>query len=168
VTEVWLRGPVEGIPRELVPAAHALLQAAEDVERVVPPLSAEELWARPAGAASVGFHAKHIGGSIDRLLTYARGEQLSPSQMATLRAEGEPGDPPLDAPAAARVATEGIAGAIDVLRATPLDTIHEPRSVGRAGLPSTVIGLLFHIAEHTQRHVGHIITTAKIVRGIER
>lgn len=162
--EPWLRGPVPGVHPTLMPAAHALLQAAEDIERAASSLSAEELWARPGGAASVGFHLRHVPGSIDRLLTYARGEQLTEEQFRVLRAEGEPGDPPAGAAALLAGVREAIEHAIEVIRATPTDTLYEPRSVGRAGLPTNVFGLLFHVAEHTQRHSGQIIATAKCVR----
>ena len=162
--EPWLRGPVEGYPPLLQPVAHALLQAGEDLPRAAAGLEPDQLWARPGGAASVGFHLRHIGGSLDRLLTYARGEMLTQAQMTFLGAEGEPGDPP----ASAEELVEGVARALEralaQLRATPEAILLEPRRVGRAGLPSTVQGLLFHAAEHTQRHVGQVITTAKVVR----
>ena len=162
--EVWLRGPVEGVDPLLMPAAHALLQAREDVERAALGLSLRELWSTPGGAAPVGFHLRHVAGSIDRLLTYARGAPLDDRQRAALAAEQAPGDPPADAPALVRAATAAIDGALDALRRTDAATLHVPRTVGRAALPTTVFGLLFHIAEHTQRHVGQVITTGKIVR----
>ena len=107
---------------------------------------------------------RHAGGALDRLLTYARGDALSDAQRAALKAEGEPGDPP--APLAAVVADVGriIDAAMDQLRATPRDSLLDERKVGRAGLPATVLGLLFHAAEHTTRHVGQAITTALIQR----
>jgi hypothetical protein len=162
--EVWMRGPVPDVPPLLQPAAHALLQSLEEVRGVVGPLSAEHLWARPGGAASVGFHLRHAAGSLDRLLTYARGEGLSEEQRAYLAAEGEPGSPP--APAAGLVAAfeRQVGRALDQLRRTDESTLLEPRGVGRLQLPSTVLGLLFHAAEHAQRHVGQIVTTAKIVQ----
>ncbi|HEX5830091.1 MAG TPA: DinB family protein, partial [Gemmatimonadaceae bacterium] len=95
--EPWLRGPVPGVPDELQPAAHALLQAREDLPRAAAGLAPTELWMRPGGAASVGFHLRHLAGSLDRLFTYARGESLSPAQLAALAAEQSPGDPPPDA-----------------------------------------------------------------------
>src|SRR5436309_4054542 len=164
--EVWLRGPVPGVLPLLQPVTHALLQAVEEVRRVVGPLSPDHLWARPGGAASVGFHVRHAAGSLDRLFTYARGEGLSAEQRAYLAAEGEPGSPP--APAADLVAAfEGQVGrALDQLRQTDESTLMAPRGVGRLQLPSTVLGLLFHAAEHTQRHAGQIVTTAKIVQGL--
>jgi uncharacterized damage-inducible protein DinB len=164
--EAWLRGPLEGVNPFLMPAAHALVQAAEDLERAAAPLEAEELWLRPGGAASVGFHLRHIAGSIERLLTYAAGRQLTEEQKQAVAGEAEPGEPPEPAAAVLQAAQAAIERALEVLRATPREALLEPREVGRARLPSTVLGLLFHVAEHTQRHTGQVITTAKIVRGL--
>lgn len=166
--EVWLRGPIEGVSPLRMPAAHALLGAAEDVARAASDLTVDELWVRPGGAASVGFHLRHVAGSIDRLLTYARGAALTDAQRAFLASEGEPGHPPASADALVRLCCETIRAAVDFVRDTRDETLWEARGVGRAQLPSTVGGLLFHVAEHTQRHTGQIITTAKIVRGLRR
>ena len=162
--EVWLRGPVPGIASLLQPAAHALIQAAEEVRRTVAPLSDDVLWKTPGGAASVGFHVRHAAGSLDRLYTYARGEMLSATQLAALKRETAPEEQG-NAAAAELVAVfeAQVERALAQLRDTLADRLTEPREVGRARLPSTVLGLLFHGAEHTQRHVGQTITTAKIV-----
>jgi uncharacterized damage-inducible protein DinB len=161
--EFWMRGiQVEGISPALQPVAHALLQAMEDLEAAASGLSADELWARPGGAASAGFHLRHLAGSLDRLTTYARGESLSEAQFAALRSEQEPGAAVDDLLAHVR-ATLG--RALDQLRATPDASLDEPRAVGRGRLPSSVRGLLYHAGEHTARHTGQVITTAKIVRG---
>jgi uncharacterized damage-inducible protein DinB len=164
--EPWLRGALPDVAPELMPAAHALMQAREDIERAASGLSIDELWVRPGGAASVGFHLRHVAGSIDRLLTYARGESLNVAQHAVLTGEEEKGTLSATATELVGVATTAIDLALSVIRATPIRTLAEARTVGRAALPSTVLGLLFHIAEHTQRHVGQIVTTAKIVRGL--
>lgn len=166
--EAWLRGPIPGLDPYLMPAAHALVQSAEDLERAAAPLAADELWATPGGAASVGFHLRHIAGSIDRLLTYARGGALDDRQRVVLAEEQMVGTPPAEAPELIRLARGAIDHALDTLRATPRESLLEARKVGRAGLPSTVLGLLVHVAEHTQRHTGQVITTAKIVRGLRR
>lgn len=163
--EVWLRGPVEGINPALMPAAHALLQAAEDLEKVAATLSPADLTATPGGAASIYFHLRHIAGSIDRLTTYARGEKLDESQRAALRSEKEPPGKMEDASALVEKVVEAIHRAIQQMRKTPVASLYEPRKVGSAGLPSTVMGLLFHTAEHAQRHTGQVIATAGIVRG---
>src|SRR5215510_11932668 len=89
--EVWLRGPIPGIPELLQPVAHALMQAREEVERMMVDFPEEHLWTRPGGVASPGFHLRHLAGVIDRLFTYARGEQLSAEQLKYLKGEGRPG-----------------------------------------------------------------------------
>ncbi len=150
----------------LMPAAHALLQAAADIKGAASALSAEEVWRRPGDAPSVGFHLRHVVGSIDRLLTYARGDQLSEEQFQALAAESSPGEPVEEAVTLVKAATARIEDALRVLRSTADASLNEPREVGRRRLPSTVFGLLFHIAEHTQRHAGQIVTTARVVRGL--
>jgi len=160
--EPWLRGPIPGIPPLLMPVAHALVMAREDVEAAIFPLPADELWSRPNGAASAGFHAMHLAGSLDRLFTYARGEQLDDDQRAALERVKVP--PPLSAAELVRLVHDTIDRALAQLRATDACTLLEPREVGRMKLPSNVLGLLFHAAEHTQRHVGQVITTAKILK----
>jgi uncharacterized damage-inducible protein DinB len=162
--EVWLRGPVEGFPAELQPAVHALMQAVEDVEAAVTPLSLDQIWATPGGAASIGFHARHIAGALDRLYSYARGLALSETQVASMKAEGVPGDPPAGAAALVNGVKTGVEAALGQLRGTPVSELTERRLVGKKQLPTTVLGLLFHGAEHATRHAGQIITTAKIVR----
>ena len=160
--EAWLRGPIEGIDPWLQPVAHALVQVGEDLERAAAGLTSEQLAARPGGAASLAFHLRHVPGSIDRLFTYARGEGLGPEQRAALAAEKEDG--PADGTALLAGVRAGIEAALARLRETPASTLLERRPVGRAGLPSTALGLLFHAAEHAQRHTGQVIATAKLVR----
>lgn len=164
--EAWLCGPLPEVTPMLMPAAHALLQAAADIERAVAPLAAEEVWREPGGAPSVGFHLRHVAESIDRLLTYAGGRPLSEEQFRALSQETCPGDTAEEPAALVRAATARIEDALQALRATPDESLGEARAVGRAKLPTTVFGLLFHIAEHTQRHTGQIVTTARIVRGL--
>jgi hypothetical protein len=163
--EVWLRGAVDGYDPLLMPVAHALLQVREDLARLEASVPAAHVWIRPGVAASIGFHVRHTGGAIDRLFTYARGEALSDAQKETLRTEGIPGEPA----ASLTSLTEDVNGIIDrallQLRATDAASLLEPRRVGRAGLPSTTLGLLFHAAEHSTRHMGQAITTAKILDG---
>jgi uncharacterized damage-inducible protein DinB len=163
--EPWLRGPLPGVDPYLMPAAHALTHAGEDLVRAVADLPPHALWTRPGGAASVGFHLRHIGGSIDRLLAYARGEALSDAQRSAAKSEEQPGSPG-DAPALLAAAQQAIAAALAQIRATPRETLLHPRGVGRAQLPSTVLGLLFHLAEHTQRHTGQLIATVRVVRDV--
>jgi hypothetical protein len=141
--EVWLRGPLAGIDPMLMPAAHTLVQSREDIAAAAAGASDADLWARPGGAASAGFHLRHLAGSLERLMTYALGEKLSPSQFGALAREGEPG-----------------AGADQLVAEA------EAGIVGRAALPATVLGLVVHAAEHTSRHTGQLITTLKIARGL--
>jgi hypothetical protein len=162
--EHWMRGPVEGVAPLLQPVAHALLQATEDVAAVIEPLSPAQIWARPTDAASAGFHVKHLAGALDRLLTYARGEALTADQLAWLKAEAQAGDPPADAAALVTIARGAIDRAMAQIRQTPEALLLEPRYVGRQRLPSDVLGLLFHAAEHTTRHVGQLITTVKLLK----
>lgn len=163
--EAWLRGPVPGVPPLLQPVAHALIQAREELEAAAGVLTADELWSTPGGAASVGYHLRHLAGALDRLLTYARGEPLSEAQRAALLAEARPPDPRPTAAALLAEAGAAVDRALEQLRSTPESSLLEPRFVGRARLPSTVLGLIFHAAEHTARHAGQVVTTVKIARG---
>jgi hypothetical protein len=163
-TEAWQRGPVPGFEPLLMPVVHALIQAREDLERLITSVPPEYIWRRPGGAASIGFHVRHAGGALDRLFTYARGETLSEAQRTVLKAEGEPGDPPVPLPALVAEVNGIIESAMEQLRATPRASLLDDRKVGRAGLPATVLGLLFHAAEHTTRHVGQALTTALVQR----
>lgn len=161
--EAWMRGPVEGIDPMLMPVAHALVQAREELERIATEVPVDQVWLRPGGAASIGFHVQHLGAALDRLFTYARGERLSEEQKMAFRAEGEPGTPPVTLPDLVRATTAQIDRALEQLQRTTRDELLEFRGVGRAQLPSNVLGLLFHAAEHSTRHAGQLITTAKIL-----
>jgi uncharacterized damage-inducible protein DinB len=163
-TEPWLRGPVPGIAPELQPVAHALQQVREDVARACAGFRPEELQARPGGAASLAFHLRHIPGSVDRLFTYAAEGALDEAQRRDLAAEES--DTPTDLGTLLAGLEQGLDRALLRLRSWPVATLLEPRKVGRAGLPSTVLGLLFHAAEHAQRHAGAVIATAKVVRSL--
>ena len=158
--EAWLGGPIEGVPPVLQPAAHALVQAREEVLALVPRMPGGSLWER-RGAASEGYHLVHLSGALDRLFTYARGELLTDSQRAALRAE-QSDHPDLDASGLAARFAAAVEAAIDQLRRTDPASVLDERKVGRAGLPSTVVGLLFHAAEHSVRHVGQLVTTVKL------
>jgi uncharacterized damage-inducible protein DinB len=161
--EAWLSGAVAGIPPMLQPVAHGLLQCQEEVHHLLSSLGDAQLAARPGGAASIGYHVRHAVGSLDRLFTYARGEQLSEAQRVALSREKG-----AESPGALEVAAmfdAAVSRALEQLRGTDESSLLEAREVGRQRLPSTVLGLLFHAAEHTQRHIGQGITTAKIIRG---
>ena len=162
-TEAWQRGPVPGFEPLLMPVVHALVQVREDLQRLTAAVPPEHVWQRPGDAASIAFHVSHTGGALDRLFTYARGEALSDTQRAAARAEGKPGESPDTLAALVAVVDATIERAFDQLRSTAAGSLLDERKVGRAGLPSNVLGLLFHAAEHATRHVGQAITTAKIL-----
>ena len=162
--EVWLRGPIPGVPDLLQPVAHALLQAREEVDVLLEGFPEELLWTRPAGVASVGFHLQHLTGVLDRLFTYARGEALTWAQLSALAAEEEPPASSGHPQDLVRSFHEQVEHALGQLRATNVETLTRPRGVGRAGLPSTALGLLVHAAEHTQRHVGQLLVTVRVQR----
>lgn len=166
-TEWWQRGPVAGVPDVLQPVAHILLQVRESVDELVDGLTEAEWNARPAGVASAAFHVRHMTGVIDRLFTYARGESLSESQFTELRAEG---DPLLEADVPRTVAAlhDRVDTAVAELRTIDVATLGNFRGVGRAQLPSTVIGCLVHGAEHAMRHVGQLSVTVRIARRNDR
>ena len=164
----WLRGPVPDVPAALQPAAHALMASAEEAVEAARDLTPDELWEMPYGAASVGFHLRHMAGSIDRLLTYSRGEQLDEVRRRAMGFEKLSGNPPADAQTLLAELLGAIEVALEAYRAAPEHSLNEPREVGRDKLPSTLLGVLAHIGDHTQRHAGQVITTAKVVRGMSR
>ncbi|NOT06808.1 MAG: DinB family protein [Gemmatimonadales bacterium] len=163
-SEVWLRGPIDGIEPLLQPAAHALIQAVEDVIAVVKDLRAEQLWARPCGVAAIGFHIAHLSGSVDRLLTYSRGEGLSEAQFAVLSAERAVHENRPDLASLLENLTDTIDAALAYLRTVTRESLLTPREVGRKRLPSTILGLIFHAAEHSSRHAGQVVTLATVVK----
>jgi uncharacterized damage-inducible protein DinB len=157
--EPWLRGPLPGVDTFVAPLLYSFQMAREDLAKYTAGLTTDQIWATPHGFGSVGFHLRHIARSTDRLMTYVSGGQLSSDQMAALKAEKEPGstrEELLTAIDQAFASAEAIARSLDPAR------LADPRGVGRKQLPTTVIGLLIHIAEHTQRHVGQAIGAAKL------
>jgi uncharacterized damage-inducible protein DinB len=158
--EPWLRGSLTDVPAVQRAVLHALELAREDLAKWCGSLSDAELVAHPGNLAPVAFHIRHIARSIDRLLTYAEGRELSGAQMDVLRSELDPG-------AGREELFAELAGALEEgasrVRAFDASQLEESRAVGKKRLPTTVGGLLVHIAEHTQRHVGQAITTAKIL-----
>ena len=158
--EPWLRGPLPGVSPLIAPVLYSFEQAVEDLTRHTAGLSTRQLWERRSGLPSVGFQLRHIAGSVDRLTTYLLGLQLDDLQMAVLRSEAEPGASLQELLDGLR---EALASAAARIRSIDPATLPEPRAVGRKQLPTTVLGLLVHIAEHTQRHVGQAISTAKLI-----
>ena len=159
--EPWLRDPLPDVDTFVAPLLYSFQMAREDLAKYMEGLTTEQIWATPHGLGSVGFHLRHIAGSTDRLMTYVCGGQLSSDQMAVLKIEKEPG-------ASGEELLAGIdhafASAEAVVRSLDSTRLADPRGVGRKQLPTTIIGLLVHIAEHTQRHVGQAISAAKLAR----
>jgi uncharacterized damage-inducible protein DinB len=158
--EPWMRGPIAGVDPLVAPVLYTFQQAREDLRCWTEGLSTAQLWAAPHGFGSVGFHMRHIAGSTGRLMSYLQGKPLNAGQLAALEAEHDPAGAGRDELLAL------VDGAFDdaetIVRALDPATLREPRGVGRRQLPTTVIGLLVHIAEHTQRHVGQAISAAKL------
>jgi hypothetical protein len=159
--EPWLRGPIPGVDTLVAPILYCFQQAREDLARHTEGLTTAQIWARPHGFGPVGFHLRHIAGSVERLMTYVEGRQLSPEQFAAIDRQMDPGAS-LDELLADLDRSLSRAG--EIVRAIDSATLTEPRAVGRKQLPTTLIGLLTHIAEHTQRHVGEAISAAKLAR----
>jgi len=158
--EPWMRGTHEELDPVLRAVVHALELAEEDVEKWCGDMTDATMFARPGGLAPVAFHLRHIARSLDRLLTYAEDRWLDDDQLAALKTELDPGS-------AADVLTEfreGVIAAKQRVREVPPKRFDEPRAIGRKRLPTSVVGLLIHCAEHTARHVGQAVTTAKAER----
>lgn len=166
--EVWLRGPVENIPSLVQPVAHALLQAREEVNELLDNFPNELLWERPAGAASTGFHLQHLSGVLDRLFTYADGKQLDNEQIAALKREGDSQQTKATAVELVQAFNAQVDKAMSYLSKIDKQKLTEHRSVGRAQLPSTMMGCLFHAAEHTMRHLGQLIVTVRVVKNAKQ
>jgi len=98
---------------------------------------------------------------LDRLFTYAKGNPLSEEQLAALKQETQPHDVTVEQ--LVNNFNEQVDKAIKQLSKTPENTLLDKRGVGRAQLPSNVLGLLFHAAEHTMRHTGQLLVTARIL-----
>lgn len=164
MVEPWLRGTLTEVDSVRRGVLHALELAREDVARWCGELTAEQLEARPFGLPSVGFQMRHMVRSLDRLLTYAEGQQLNEEQLASMKSEMEGGGRREDLFAEFE---RGMESAMERVRAIGPTGYEEARGVGRKTLPTSVGGLLVHCADHTQRHVGQAVTTAKVVRQAE-
>ena len=162
----WLRGTIEGVPLALQPSAHALIDAGESLVKAAANLTIDELWATPGGAASVGFHLRHIAGSSERLVTYSKGVELNEAAQHRLAMEKQAVPPLPDAGALLAEVLATIERTIAEYRSVDPNSLAQPRYIGRARLQSTVLGALAHVADHMQRHTGQVIATAKIVKGM--
>jgi len=161
--EVWLRGPLKDMDALLQPVAHALLQAREELNVLMAGFPGELLWEKVAGMASPGFHLQHLTGVINRLFTYARAEALTREQLDYLAAEGKPTNKIYTVVELINNFNYQVDEAIKQLQQTDAGTLTDFRGVGREQLPSTVLGLYVHSAEHTMRHLGQLIVTVKVL-----
>jgi uncharacterized damage-inducible protein DinB len=163
--EPWMRGTHSGVPAVGRAVLHALELALDDLTKWTAGLTDAEVDGHPLGLSSVAFHLRHIARSVDRLLSYAEGNQLSAEQLAALKAE-QTGDEILAALLAEVEASfSNAAERIRVLATADFDTF---RGVGRKQLPASLGGALVHVADHTQRHVGQVVTTAKVLAALRK
>ena len=161
--EFWLSGTIPGIPFLLQPAAHALLQSRRELDQYTKDFPEALFWEKLSGRASAGFHIQHLTGVLDRMLTYAQGKSLSEEQFQYLKNEGNPETKAtiLELVNAFNVKVEEALGYFKTIDEKELK---EVRTVGRKKLPSTVLGLLFHAAEHSQRHIGQLLVTVSVLQ----
>jgi len=153
--EPWLRGPLENVNPLVAPVLRALEQAREDLETHCARVTDEDVLATP-----LGFHLRHIAGSLDRLTTYLKGGELTEAQFAFLHSEKDAGGTRQELLARIAAAMEHASQAVQALDP---ELLTSPRTVGRKHLPTTVIGIAIHLAEHTQRHVGQTITICNFI-----
>jgi hypothetical protein len=165
IPEPWLRGPLQDVNPLLAPVLRALQQAQEDLEKFCSRCTDEEIWTRPYGLAPLGFHLRHIAGSLDRLTTYLEGGQLTESQFAFLHSEMDAGG---TRPELLCLVADAIARASQVVTGLDPDSLTASRTVGRKNFPTTVIGLSIHLAEHSQRHVGQAITVCNLLLALRQ
>jgi uncharacterized damage-inducible protein DinB len=156
--EPWLRGPLAGVSPYVAPLLRSFEQAREDLAHWTAALDPDRIWAQPHGLPSVGFQLRHIAGSVDRLSTYLAGRQLNDEQLLALKSEAQAG---ATREVLLAAVDEAFRRAAEIACAIPAAELDQPRSIGRKALPTTAIGLIVHLAEHTQRHVGQVVTTSK-------
>jgi len=164
----WLRGPVPGIPALLQPCAHAFVLAREDVDQSVAGLSEDDFWKQPGGITPIGFHVVHLAGATDRLMTYARGAALTDAQKAAAAAEKTLAQTRPTIAAALAMWQQAYDSAMTQMKSTDEGALLRPIAIGKAQLPSTILGAIVHAAEHAGRHAGQIVTTAKVLHGLAR
>jgi uncharacterized damage-inducible protein DinB len=164
--EFWMRGPVEGVPALLQPTAHALLQMDAEFSDCLDNFNDKLLWEKPLGVASVGFHALHVVGVIDRMFTYGEEKMLSEEQFEYLREESL-GHSHLGTQELKDRLNTAIIIAIEKLKTINISQLIEIRYLGRKRVPVTLIGLLFHSAEHSMRHLGQALVTAQMLTKIQ-
>lgn len=166
--EVWQRGPIENVPALLQPVAHALLEASEEAQGIMEGFPENLLWERPAGVASPAFHLQHIRGVIDRLFTYARKELLSDKQMDEISMEGNKEKTSLSMKQMLDQLNNRITDAVNELKNVNPDSLTEFRGIGRKQIPTTLLGLYVHSAEHSMRHIGQLLVTVRVLKEFQK
>jgi len=161
--EPWLRGNHTDVPAVGRAVLHALDLSLDDIAKWTEGLTDAEVRAQPLGLPSLAFHLRHIARSTDRLLSYAEGNQLTAQQLAALKSEQSGDESFAGLLAEVEASFSNAAGRIRVLATANLDT---QRGVGRKQLPTSIGGALIHVADHTQRHTGQAVTTAKILKAL--
>lgn len=163
--EVWMRGPIAGLIALLQPVAHAILQAREEVNLMMIDFPDALIWERPSGVASVAFHLQHLSGVLDRIFTYANNQILNEDQLELLALESD-STQYLTVKGLLTRFNNQVNKALTQLKNTEERTLLEFRGIGRKQIPSNQLGLLFHAAEHTQRHVGQLFVTVRILKNL--
>ncbi len=163
--EPWLRSPLPNIVEELQPVAAMFIAAKEDIVRATESMSAEALWNKNHGAATIGFHVLHLAGATDRLLTYAEGGELTDEQKNQLIAERNANETHPSPDEVRAKLVETMDNAVRRLEGLTTQALSTPRELGRAKVPTTMRALILHAGEHAARHAGQIVTTAIIVSG---
>jgi uncharacterized damage-inducible protein DinB len=158
--EPWLSGTLTDLPVVQRALLHSLQMAEEDTSRWCGALDDHELHARPFQLPSIAFQLRHIARSLHRFCCYAEGVPLSAQQLQALATEMDPSGTRETIFKELRESLETTRQRLDAIIRQPLD---QPIKIGRKALPTTLAGLLIHAAEHTQRHVGQAITTAKVI-----
>jgi len=161
--EVWMRGPISGLIPLLQPVAHAILQAREEVNLMMIDFPNELIWERPNAVASVAFHLQHLSGVLDRIFTYANNQILNEDQLEMLALEAD-STQFLTVKGLLTRFNNQVNKALTQLKNIEEKTLLEPRSIGRKQIPTNQLGLIFHAAEHTQRHVGQLLVTIKMLK----
>lgn len=161
--EVWMRGPVAGLAPLLQPVAHAILQAREEINLLMIDFPDELIWEKPSGVASVAFHLQHLSGVLDRLFTYANNQILNEDQLELLALESDTTQYLTVKDLLTRFNNQ-VNKALTQLKNIDEKTLLEPRGIGRKQIPTNLLGLLFHAAEHTQRHTGQLYVTVRILQ----
>jgi hypothetical protein len=162
--EAWLEPPLEGLSDFLNPVAATLIQIYRELEAALKDFNDDKLWIKPLGMASVGFHLNHLKGVLDRLFTYAKGHSLSEEQFIFLNEEANKPTTPVNSLDLLENFHLQIKLAIDQLKSTPTTSLNEARKVGRKGLTCSLIGLYFHAAEHSSRHLGQLLVTIRLLK----